>query len=296
MAVAAAIGVDSTGPQTVSSSSAMSNRLANKMRAYPQQQVQQQQQQHIGEINRSIEKMSLGAATTTAAATTTITQPQYRRDSDWTNSTEGYGSMRSSNVNTGTNHNSRRCSEVSGMSQCSNFSTRALRNSPWGVNPDSRRSSLATEGQGHGLSQQLSRLHQKAVEHQSTPTPTPHHQSQQPQDDCHSVMSECISVGSAATGVHPPPPYGGGVAGATPSHGTRRASDPVRVLDRNFGARRNSSQHYQQQQPQQQMTRHRSFNQVNQGCERIPLQNVRQVHNLIIYSFQLRILNMPVYL
>jgi hypothetical protein len=45
----------------------------------------------MGEINSSIEKMSL-TATTSDATTTTTTATTERRDSDWT---EGYGSMSS---------------------------------------------------------------------------------------------------------------------------------------------------------------------------------------------------------
>jgi hypothetical protein len=46
----------------------------------------------MGEINSSIEKMSLTATTSDATTTTTTTATTERRDSDWT---EGYGSMSS---------------------------------------------------------------------------------------------------------------------------------------------------------------------------------------------------------
>jgi hypothetical protein len=70
----------------------------------------------MGEINKSIEKMSIGDMGSGKALkpmkpqgppqTTALMQPN-RRDSNWTVSTEGYGSMRS---NTSA---SRRCSELS---------------------------------------------------------------------------------------------------------------------------------------------------------------------------------------
>ena len=79
----------------------------------------------MGEINRSIEKMSIGESGTMVKSvqnnksrgmgpqTTTMMQNN-RRDSNWTVSTEGYGSMRS---NTSA---SRRCSEISQVS-CHNL-------------------------------------------------------------------------------------------------------------------------------------------------------------------------------
>ncbi len=70
----------------------------------------------LGEINRSIEKMSLTTTTTTDDATTskstlTATTTTQRRDSDWTVSTEGYGSMKSDQMS------SRRGSAFSSLSQ-----------------------------------------------------------------------------------------------------------------------------------------------------------------------------------
>ena len=74
----------------------------------------------MGEINRSIEKMSLGemggqlkpsgdnkTRNIGPGPATTVMMANNRRDSSWTVSTEGYGSMRS---NTSA---SRRCSELS---------------------------------------------------------------------------------------------------------------------------------------------------------------------------------------
>merc|ERR1711892_1295382 len=105
----------------------------------------------MGEIDRSIEKMSIGES-----GSTTVTNPKQgtksrqapahgtnltmlqnnRRDSNWTVSTEGYGSMRS---NTSA---SRRCSEISQMSAVSG---RQNMQSPWDpISPgSSRRSSEA---------------------------------------------------------------------------------------------------------------------------------------------------------
>jgi len=117
--------------------------------------------ENIGEINRSIEKMSLGgtkgSGRTGSTAMETCPSSSYnnrgmchgnigggqtvltqgmaapnsttaRRDSNWTNSTEGYGSMRSEQSIV-----SRRCSDVSAMSAMSvvsnqNFYTLFLSN------------------------------------------------------------------------------------------------------------------------------------------------------------------------
>ena len=143
MAVAAAIGVGPEDPMSGASgpgqrglpatgNNALSQRLSNKMKLMPNHPVA------LGEINRSIEKMSIGSnyATSAAppqctgvAATTNphcgipMTQTSVplstnntRRGSNWTNSTEGYGSMRSEQ----SMMNSRRCSDVSAMSQVNN--------------------------------------------------------------------------------------------------------------------------------------------------------------------------------
>ena len=71
----------------------------------------------MGEINRSIEKMSLTTTTPTikdeTASATTTTKTE-RRGSDWTVSTEGYGSMMSI---TSDQMSSRRESELSMVSK-----------------------------------------------------------------------------------------------------------------------------------------------------------------------------------
>merc|ERR1712223_209469 len=62
-----------------------------------------------------------------------------RRGSNWTNSTEGYGSMRSEQ----SMMSSRRCSDVS---------TRAMMNSPWDpMSADSSRRSSACSNHGTGM-------------------------------------------------------------------------------------------------------------------------------------------------
>ena len=158
MAVAAAIGVGaghsddmdgSNVPRPMSNS--MNIRLQNKMKGG----LHPNFNPALGEINRSIEKMRIGTPGTIPTATnlvgptpcrgsvpntvggqTSITSyeqrrsipsstqtlmahpngPNHRRDSNWTNSTEGYGSMRSELSMMG----SRRCSEISAMSQVFN--------------------------------------------------------------------------------------------------------------------------------------------------------------------------------
>ena len=112
MAVAAAIGVDADEALPVSNGP-VGPRLQNKMKMIPN---------HLGDINRSIEKMSLGSfnpppntcpSMGQAPATTMPVTANTRRGSNWTNSTEGYGSMRSEQSIL----SSRRCSDVSAMSQ-----------------------------------------------------------------------------------------------------------------------------------------------------------------------------------
>ena len=143
-------GVNAPGPM----SNSLNNRLQNKMKGG---MLQPNFNPALGEINRSIEKMSIGVvpegsgpsdlvapchrgmvATNppSVGGQTAITSygqrrsipsstqplmanpngPNHRRGSDWTNSTEGYGSMRSEQSITG----SRRCSEISAMSQVCN--------------------------------------------------------------------------------------------------------------------------------------------------------------------------------
>ena len=123
MAVAAAIaGVGTEDNNMQPALPNMSQRLSNKMKMM---------QPPISEINRSIEKMSIASAGTVAGnfastpqhcaggtMTTPISTAANRRGSNWTNSTEGYGSMRSEQ----SMMSSRRCSDVSAMSQvCNNI-------------------------------------------------------------------------------------------------------------------------------------------------------------------------------
>lgn len=126
IAVAAAIGVGAGG-EFRDSGFRTQNPLAARMRnklgpRVPHVPRRGQTVAGMGEINRSIEKMSLDGGCGTAAAkqpggeqlkvrggpggNTQLAAPN-RRDSSWTVSTEGYGSMRS---NTSA---SRRCSELS---------------------------------------------------------------------------------------------------------------------------------------------------------------------------------------
>ena len=142
MAVAAAIGVgageDPISGATVgqvglpaTGNNALSQRLSNKMKLMP---GGGNHPAVLGEINRSIEKMSIGsnyvpAATTNPHCGMPMTQTSVvpalstnntRRGSNWTNSTEGYGSMRSEQ----SMMSSRRCSDVSAMSQVRRYNNR----------------------------------------------------------------------------------------------------------------------------------------------------------------------------
>jgi hypothetical protein len=244
----------------------------------------------LGDINRSIEKMSIhGGHVTTSLAKTVSSSNQHnqsmqRRDSNWTNSTEGYGSMRSSGIEQSSN--GRRCSEVSGMSHTSNFSTTAVRNSPWTGGDvvgamstcSSRRSSLVGGGNngaslvgaggGGGISGHLSRLQQKA-ENVSTSSPVPPAHHNGVVGGRVSAMSECS--------LPPPPSYQHHqyqVQQQQQQEGsTRRASDPVRMLDRNFGVGG-------------QMSRGRSYTNLSQGAQqqqqqRVPLHG-QQVHGAVM--------------
>ena len=95
----------------------MAQRIRNKMGPRVPNVPRRGQTAVMGEINRSIEKMSIlemgkpqsskrNVQMSGPPQTQTLLQPN-RRDSNWTVSTEGYGSMRS---NTSA---SRRCSELS---------------------------------------------------------------------------------------------------------------------------------------------------------------------------------------
>ena len=254
---------------------------------------------NLGEINRSIEKMSIrggagngggaggagmGGPTSLASIgnsrVANAASGNLRRDSNWTNSTEGYGSMRSSVAPEGAVGaggagasvlNSRRCSEVSAMSQGSNFSTTAVRNSPWvgessamSTCSSSRRSSLA----GTGISGHLSRLHQKVETVCNSPVPP------NGQNGRMSSMSGCS--------LPPPPSYGQHAQFQQQQQQhqqqqqqhqgqTRRASDPVRMLDRNFGVGG-------------QMSKHRSGSYTNLSQSQLQQQRVpvhgQQVHGM----------------
>ena len=242
----------------------------------------------LGEINRSIEKMSIGGtngsmgrsgngsmssgypASGCVPGQTNLanfgqrrnmpsSQPMptsnTRRDSNWTNSTEGYGSMRSEQ----SMQSSRRCSELSAMSQTSNVSTRALMNSPWDpISVDSSRRSSLNPGmesgqqqpaqqplpqqqQHSGMSHHLDRLRKKAQTMQQQQTASvnmnqPMHGQQDmiPNSGRVSAMSECSMPGSASQ-MQMSNGYGMLPEQMNNPHGIRRASDPVRALDRNFG-------------------------------------------------------------
>ena len=90
----------------------MANRIRNKLQPRVPNIPRRGQTAVMGEINRSIEKMSLGDGSSgvkglTDSESRGVMMGNMRRDSSWTVSTEGYGSMRS---NTSA---SRRCSELS---------------------------------------------------------------------------------------------------------------------------------------------------------------------------------------
>ena len=155
MAVAAAIGVG-TGNESDMDGSSVSRQMTNGMHIRLQNKIKGGLHPNfnpaLGEINRSIEKMRIGAPETMATGNnlvgnascrgsipntvggqapitsygqrrslpsstqTLMANPNgsnHRRDSNWTNSTEGYGSMRSEQ----SMMSSRRCSEISAMSQ-----------------------------------------------------------------------------------------------------------------------------------------------------------------------------------
>ena len=262
---------------------------------------------HLGEINRSIEKMSLsggsssnggggggkggGGCQTATAATTSLPKAVIaggnRRDSNWTSvSTEGYGSMRSSEGGGGLGGGGggggggRRCSELSAMSQASNLSTRANVNSPWDPISvgSSRRSSVAEAGGGapaaaasncgsagaisHHIDRLRRRSRQKAAAASQTAPPS---QAAAAADGRQSAMSDCTVESQQQPSFAAP----------------RRASDPVRTLDRNFGVGGQLAS----------QARHGSYNQLNK--QRLPLSGVmadgarnqvRSCHSLHIHS------------
>ena len=90
--------------------------------------------------------------------------------------------------------------------------------------------------QGARIGQHLSRLHKKAQEHAGRHGPTGE-SLQQHDTGRQSVMSECNTNNPSSSP-------------ALSAYGGRRASDPVRVLDRNFGVGGSGNHHG--------MSRHRS--------------------------------------
>ena len=164
IAVAAAIGVGGEFGETGGyRTNSMANRIRNKLHPTVPNIPRRGQTAVMGEINRSIEKMSLGDGGSSVKGMTEIKgkglmMGNMRRDSSWTVSTEGYGSMRS---NTSA---SRRCSELSQMSA---MSARQTMQSPWDpISPgSSRRSSEAGAGarMSPAVSHHLSKLHKKAL-------------------------------------------------------------------------------------------------------------------------------------
>ena len=157
----------------------MAARIRNKLQPRVPNIPRRGQTAVMGEINRSIEKMSLGEAGSSGVKGLTESKARgvmmggnMRRDSSWTVSTEGYGSMRS---NTSA---SRRCSELSQVgpgqrpAHCQalnhNISLSQMSTmSPWDpISPgSSRRSSEAGAGARMSpvVSQHLSKLHKKAL-------------------------------------------------------------------------------------------------------------------------------------
>ena len=120
IAVAAAIGVGGEFGESSFRTNNLANRMRNKLHPRVPNIPRRGQTAVMGEINRSIEKMSLGDGGGVKPDTkqtrgltgpgNTVMMANNRRDSSWTVSTEGYGSMRS---NTSA---SRRCSELSQVS------------------------------------------------------------------------------------------------------------------------------------------------------------------------------------
>ena len=153
----------------------MANRMRNKLQPRVPNIPRRGQTAVMGEINRSIEKMSLGEGGSPGVKALTdskgrgVMMGNMRRDSSWTVSTEGYGSMRS---NTSA---SRRCSELSqvrpGQSEAvvnDNISLSQMSTmSPWDpISPgSSRRSSEAGAGARMSpvVSHHLTKLHKKAL-------------------------------------------------------------------------------------------------------------------------------------
>merc|ERR1719220_2500420 len=170
--------------------------------------------------------------------TTALMQPN-RRDSNWTVSTEGYGSMRS---NTST---SRRCSELSQMSAVSG--RQAMQSPGWDpISPGSSRRSSEAGGARMSpvMSHHLTKLHKKALAAGTTSSLAQSHSSM-------SLAGDLMTSGGFPN-VH-------NSANATMEDAAgRRMSDPVRPLDRNYGV--NGS-----------LSRHRSYSNLGGAPARQPL-------------------------
>ena len=123
--MAAAIGVGGEFGDSSFRTNPLAARMRNKLGPRVPSIPRRGQTAVMGEINRSIEKMSLGDMSSGSmkpsadvksrhngqGPPTSLMMASNRRDSAWTVSTEGYGSMRS---NTSA---SRRCSELSQVSR-----------------------------------------------------------------------------------------------------------------------------------------------------------------------------------
>ncbi|XP_040574480.1 uncharacterized protein [Lepeophtheirus salmonis] len=215
MAVAAAIGGESSLNLHRSWNS---RRLNSKLKASVKKSPAVVTEE-IGEINRSIEKMSLESVSNGES-----TAVPNRRGSNWTASTEGYGSMTSEET-------SRRHSEQSQNSEKESKDRKVSHPENVSDENSSRRSSLGASGSRATLatnvgpaSEHLSRLHRKAQE-----------------------SMQSIRPGAGDSFVQ------------TSSELSRRASDPVRPLERNYNLGGSN------------MSRHRSYTQLNSPSQRLPL-------------------------
>merc|ERR1719422_1822553 len=255
IAVAAAIGVGGEFGESSFRTNNLANRMRNKLAPRVPNIPRRGQTAVMGEINRSNEKMSLGDGGMKADTKSrgmggpgnTVMMPNNRRDSSWTVSTEGYGSMRS---NTSA---SRRCSELSQMSSMST-ARQNLQSPAWDpISPgSSRRSSEAGARMSPVMSHHLSKLHKKALAAGTTSSLA---QSQSAMSVAGDLMTSYNDGRSSAMSEAMP--------GVQMEDGQgRRMSDPVRPLDRNFGVGG-------------QMSRHRSFGNLQAGGERQPLHQQR---------------------
>jgi len=250
IAVAAAIGVGGDGMSEASlRNNVMAQRIRNKMGPRVPNIPRRGQTAVMGEINKSIEKMSIGEMgngkgmkqsrqPSGPPQTTALMQPN-RRDSNWTVSTEGYGSMRS---NTST---SRRCSELSQMSAVSGRQT--MQSPAWDpISPGSSRRSSEAGGARMSpvMSHHLTKLHKKALAAGTTSSLAQSHSSM-------SMAGDLMTSGGFA-------PVHNSANAAMEDAAGRRMSDPVRPLDRNYGV--NGS-----------LSRHRSYSNLGGAPTRQPL-------------------------